>query len=704
MCRLESEAYDGGDTRVSRYSSQADGGVTSVSSAVETRQPPGDPGQSEEHYRLIAENSLDVIWTVDLEGRVSYVSPAVEKLRGYTPAEVVGLPFSAVISPSSFGVVRESMERIRAQAEGKEPEAPITAEVEQPRKDGSTVWTEVLVRVMRDDEGRPLGVLGVSRDVTKRHLAEAALRHSEARLRNIFDVAPMGIIFVDHCGRILDANPAHTRITGYSAEELRQLPDALSQLHPDEKAAARAHFASVADGEQERTAPSVWRLIRADGSTVWVRHVGVGVRAADGQLDYGVAIVEDITQAKLIEERLRQAQKMEAVGQLAGGVAHDFNNVLQVIIGYTREVLAELTTHDPHYQPLTQVEGAAKRAASLTRQLLAFGRQQVLRPEPLDLREVVQGVVQMTTRLLRTQIELDYRPGPDACPVLADRGQMEQVVVNLCLNARDAMPNGGRLTVATDVVELDDEYCRTHGCARRGPYAAIRVIDTGVGMDATTLTHIFEPFFTTKEVGQGTGLGLSVVFGIVIQHGGTVSAVSEPGQGSTFTVLIPSTPTFSPTTSPTLPPTRVPGGRETILLAEDEALLRDLARRVLQQAGYTVLIAANGEEAVQVAEQHRGGIDLLLLDLVMPRRGGLQAYEDICVGHGALPCVFVSGRLYDASGLSPVLGPGVALLSKPYERNELLLLVRQTLDARAQRAAGEPDTHRAATPTQQPQP
>jgi CheY-like chemotaxis protein len=306
----------------------------------------------------------------------------------------------------------------------------------------------------------------------------------------------------------------------------------------------------------------------------------------------------------------------------------------------------------------------------------------------------------MLKRLAGTQVDLAFQAGLEPCAVLADRVQIEQVVVNLCLNARDAMPAGGSITVTTAVVSLTEEYCRDHGCARHDRYAALHVADTGVGMDEATLARVFEPFFTTKEIGKGTGLGLSVAFGIVSQHGGLITAVSTPGRGSTFTVLLPCTPVdVPPACPPPARPLRAPGGRETILLAEDEELLRDLALRVLQRAGYTVLLATHGDEAVELATQHRGSIDLLLLDVIMPRRNGLQVYDDICALHGPLPCVFVSGQLHDAYGLPVASRTGVVLLPKPYDRDELLRGVRQALDTLVRQGAADADgSSSAATP------
>jgi len=641
-------------------------------------------------YRLIAENANDVIWTGDLDGRITYVSPSVLRLRGYTPEEVLARPGSAGVCPGSLPLVEKGMAHLAAQIRGEGPDAPITAEVEQPCKDGSTVWTEVIVRAMRDPQGRAAGLLGVSRDITARRKAEQDLRQGEVRLRTLFEEVPIGIVIVDSASRVLEANPAFQRITGYSLAELRQLPSVLSMVHPAEQAASVAHYIPVVEGDIDRVPPSEWRLVRKDGTEITIRHMGAAVRDAEGRFLYAMALIEDITRLRQTEERLRHVHKMEAVGLLAGGVAHDFNNLLQVILGCTAEVLEAIEPNDPLATPLRQTDHAARHAASLTKQLLAFGRQQVLQPELLDINELVADQTRMLCRLLGERIRLEFHPGKGVGSVLADRAQLQQVLLNLCVNARDAMPGGGQVTLTTEDVCLDERYCQEHTGARPGRHVAIRVTDTGIGMDDRVRERIFEPFFTTKELGKGTGLGLSVVFGVVSQHGGTVTAASAPGHGSTFTVLQPcavAAPT-PPVSSPVL--AGAPGGQETILLAEDEPLVRDMSRRILQRVGYHVLCADDGAEAVRLAAANPGDVDLLLLDVVMPGLGGREAYATIAAEQGPIPCLLMSGYA-DVMMDAPPLPPGVGFLQKPYETPELLRAVRLALDAGPERpAAGGP--------------
>jgi len=763
---------------------------------------------SDERYRLIAENAADVIWTLDTEGRVTYISPSVERVLGLTPEEVMATSLGEAVTESSAGVLSEVRAQVIAQMRGLAPDRPVTAEVRRARKDGRVVWAEIVVRVMRDAEGRPVGILGVARDISERRRAEEALRRlqaelqavldalpacvyhkdcenrvlwanramldlvganrtqvtghdgaelfppdvarrfweddrevirtdrpksdivemvrhpdgsphwyatrkipwhdaagkvvgilgcslditplrqaeealrrSEERFRTVFASAPVGIVIVDEECRALDANPAYEQILGYTLAELQALPNLLVLANPAEQEAATAQFREAVCQRQTFPASEV-HLMRKGGQAIAVRHVGASVHDHEGRFLYGMAIIEDVTETRRMEERLRQGQKMEAIGRLAGGVAHDFNNLLQVILGCTGEVLSSLPAGSPHKVPLAQSEQAARRAAGLTRQLLAFSRQQVLRPERLDVSTVAANLLSLLARLIGENIRIDFRPAAEIGPVLADHGQIEQILMNLCVNARDAMPSGGRLTIATEAATLDEEYCASRDWAQPGRYAVVRITDTGTGMDAATLARAFDPFFTTKGVGKGTGLGLAVAYGIARQHGGGITIESAPGHGSTFSVFLPC---CAEEPAPAPPPARHAvhhGTGETVLVAEDEELVRDVCQRMLERAGYRVIAASDGAEAVRLVAENPGAIDLLLFDMVMPGMSGRDAYETICSEHGPLPCVFVSGYVSPESEAGTPDASAQPMLRKPYEGTALVCAVREALDAR----------------------
>jgi len=382
---------------------------------------------------------------------------------------------------------------------------------------------------------------------------------------------------------------------------------------------------------------------------------------------------------EVLEEQYRQAQKMEAVGQLAGGIAHDFNNILQAMVGYSSLLLDRLPEQDETHEFAEEIAHGAQRAAALTRQLLAFSRRQILVMEDLDLNDVIHGLAKMIQRIIGEDIEVRFVEGHGLGNVHADRGQMEQVLLNLCVNARDAMPEGGALTIETEDVTINSEYCDVHTWATPGQYVLLSVTDTGCGMDTEIQAHIFEPFFTTKEVGKGTGLGLATVYGIVRQHQGMVQVYSEVGTGTTFKVYLPSVERFAKTTRSTVAePAR--GGDETVLVAEDDEALRKLAARILEEAGYTVLLATNGQEALDIFEQHASGIGLLLLDVVMPRMGGKAVYDVLRDRHPHLRFLFSSGYSTNAINGDFVPKEGVELIQKPYAPDVLLRKVREVLD------------------------
>ena len=395
---------------------------------------------------------------------------------------------------------------------------------------------------------------------------------------------------------------------------------------------------------------------------------------------YGIAFSRDITERKKLEAQFFQAQKMEAVGQLAGGVAHDFNNLLGVILGYSELLLEKQDAAQPQFRQLEEIKKAAKYGASLTRQLLAFSRKQVLEPKVLDLNQLIADMLKMLQRLIGEDVALTFVPTASLGSVKVDPGQIEQVLMNLVINARDAMPNGGKLTIETENVELDQAYFNQHSSGTPGPHVLLAVSDTGTGMDADTQARIFEPFFTTKEKGKGTGLGLATVYGIVKQSGGYVWVYSEPGHGTTFKVYFPRFAEVGASEKADIAPKATPQGSETILLVEDAEPLRELTRLFLEGAGYTVLEASSGAEALEKSRGHTGPIHLLVTDVIMPGMSGADLARKLRAERPESGIIFISGYTDDAIAHHGVLESGVTLLVKPFTRDALTSKVREVLD------------------------
>jgi len=572
------------------------------------------------------------------------------------------------------------------------PECPTRrAETSRDRESWRTTvgdrWFDIIADPVLDEDGRVAGFVHVMADITERKRAEEALAASEQRYRTLIEGAGEGILVADADTHVFRyANPAICRMLGYSAEELLELrvtdlipegsltPETLEALARAEPAWGRSMPMLCKDG----------RVIHAD--------VGTASTELDGRpclVGYFTDLTEktqlEATKDKLearkgqLEAQLRQAQRMESVGRLAGGVAHDFNNLLSVINGYAESILADLSEHDPMRDDVLEIKGAADRATSLTRQLLAFSRKQHLEPEVLDLNDVVSGIDSMLRRLLGDAIAVVTRLAEGLGSVEADRGQVEQVIMNLAVNARDAMPGGGQLRIRTENADIGPDEVQEQVELAEGPHVMLSVSDSGAGMDRTTLERAFEPFYTTKAKGKGTGLGLSTVYGIVKQSGGHIWVSSQPGRGTTFKICLPRTDATA-TAQAQAPRDDVEAGHETVLLVEDDDAVRKLTDRLLRRAGYDVLAAANGGEALLTCERHEGEIHLLLSDVVMPRMSGPELAERLSRLRPQLKALFMSGNVGDAVESHGAPSSGARLLAKPVTAEELLRKVREVLD------------------------
>ena len=524
-------------------------------------------------------------------------------------------------------------------------------------------------------------------ETERRAQVQQALQLSEQRYRLLSETAPMGILITDGLGRIVDANAQSLRMFGYDREELvgqtveTLIPDRFRKAHEDH----RALYAKNPYPRVMGIGKNLW-VRRKDGSEFPVE-IGLGPIATPEGLFVSSAIV-DITERKKLEEQLRTAQRMEAIGGLAGGVAHDFNNLLAVILGCSDVVLDTLPPGHPAAKKVEMIRKAGSSAADLTRQLLAFSRQQMIQPRVLDLEEVVEKVRAMLHRLIGEDIELKVSMPPSLGHVKADPGQIEQVLLNLAINARDAMPQGGRLTIEARNVELDDSYKDEHQPVIPGRYVMLAVEDTGCGMDRDTQSRIFDPFFTTKELGKGTGLGLATVYGIVKQSGGYIWVYSELNQGTTFKVYLPHVEQSAQPLKQDEPEATALRGCETILLAEDSASLREMVREYLESVGFTVLDAASGAEALQKAEEFDGTIHLLLTDVVMPGMSGAELARQMVSLRPGIKVILTSGYTDDAIARQGVLDPAVAFIQKPYRPKALARKIREVL--------GGPDQKRAS--------
>ena len=635
---------------------------------------------SEKEYRLLADNMLDGIWKTDMDLVFTYVNSAVYRMLGYTPEEWIGTGLSDYCDRTQF----EEMRGIAEKEVRKLPNAEgFVFETEIIRKDGSVKSLGITGRVLVDNDNRPIGFQGMARDITLQKQNEEELRKSEKKYRELFDSSRDAIMTLfPPDWKFTSANRTTIELFGARDEQefCSMSPWEISpERQPDGEPSAIQSMRAIETAMQEGSHLFEWTHRRIDGKSF---PASVLLNRVELEGKTGLqATVRDVSGQKHLEDQLRQTQKLEAIGQLAGGVAHDFNNLLTVINGYSQIVHDRLPKDSPLRGDVADIIGAGERATNLTRQLLAFSRRQTLQTKPLDLNKLMRDFNKMVIRLIGEDIKIELLLAPDLGTIMADPGQIEQVILNLAVNARDAMPAGGQLTIETANITLDESYTQSHRNTKPGHYVMLAIADTGCGMNKETQEHLFEPFFTTKEVGYGTGLGLSTVYGIVKQHGGNVWVYSEPGKGTTFKVFLPLRKSEAPLADKIVAPEPVPRGSETILLVEDEASVRELVTNVLEKYGYTVLSVSAPAEAVALFAENPERIDLFVTDIILPEEHGTALYERLLSMRSPLKVLFISGYSADAFIAQDFFQPGVQFLEKPFRAEALGRKVREVLDA-----------------------
>jgi two-component system cell cycle sensor histidine kinase/response regulator CckA len=626
----------------------------------------------DELFHLISENAADMIAVVDMEGNRLFNSLSYQRVLGYTPEELQASPIFDQIHPDDREAVKNATDEARLSGVGR------TLEYRIRHKNGTWLVLESTSSVIHSANGAAEKLVIVNRNITERKTAEDALRRSEAAFRSVVQDAPYGIYRASVTGQFLQVNPALQKMLGYELEQQLASTDLETGIFRHDGDYRRLNellirTQVVKDIEME------WK--RQDGVLITVRCSGRCIKDENGVASHFEVFADDITEKRVLERQLRMAQKMEAIGRLSGGIAHDFNNHLGVIIGYSRVLKKALVAKPDLFEHALEIEKAGERAASLTKQLLAFSRQQVLTPAVLNLNALASDMESMLPRLLGEDVEVTLALDPGLDNVRADQSQIEQVIMNLAVNARDAMRAGGKLRIQTANAVLDPVYTRTHPGSKVGNYVLLAVTDTGSGMDAGTLANIFEPFFTTKERGEGTGLGLATVYGIVKQSNGYIWVDSAPGKGTSFEIYLPRYSGELPAPDQKKDFGDNLRGSESILLVEDAQPLRKLAKTLLLEAGFQVFSAGSGEEALEVASKSGVSFDLLLTDVVMPGINGRVLAEQLLLRQPEMLVLYMSGYTDSFIAGHGVLDPNTHLLHKPFTEEVLIRKVREVLDA-----------------------
>ncbi len=625
--------------------------------------------ESEARYRNIFENAVEGIFQTDPQGRLLSVNPSLARMSGFdSPEEMI---LSLRNMNGDFYADPSDGDRVKKQlhAEG----CIEGCEVEMRRKDGTVGWISMSARVVKNDEGLGTFVEGTVEDITKRRKAEVALQESEFKYRTVVESSLLAFYVVQD-DRFRFVNTAFCAISGYAREEVVDTMNPLDIIHPDDRDRVKERLTERLNGAKTLDNYEL-KAVKKDGTIVIAKVMGSGFIYNGKPAAFGTLI--DITKERTLESQLRQSQKMEAIGTLAGGVAHDFNNILTALTGYGTLLQMKLDKNDPLRHYADQILSASQKGAGLTQSLLAFGRLQPISLRPLNISSAVRGTEKLLRRLVTEDISLITDLSPEDTVVMADPTQIDQILFNLVTNGRDAMPGGGSLHIATKTVKMDNEFILIHGFGKTGWYQLLSFADTGTGMDERTMQKIFDPFFTTKEIGKGTGLGLSTVYGIVKQHNGYITVQSEIGRGAVFHIYIPAVKTQI-YEIPTLVP-RTRRGKETVLVAEDNEDVRFFIKEMLDEHGYDVIEAVDGTDAVAKFSAHKG-ISLVILDSVMPKKNGREAYDEMRAVEPGIRALFMSGYTSDVVLEKGVREYQLDFIAKPLSPEEFLTKIGDILD------------------------
>ncbi|MBV9240834.1 MAG: PAS domain S-box protein [Acidobacteria bacterium] len=628
--------------------------------------------ESEEQFRIFFELANVGMVVIAPDDRIIEVNEEISSLLGYSKSELRSMPWTSLtheddkaLDPANFGKI------LRGEAEAHIVEKRLV------KKDGSTLYGNISIRAFREPDGPLRSIIAVVQDVTTKAMAEQALRSSEERYRDLIENAHDIIYTHDLQGNYTSVNAAVEYITGYTTDEA-MLMNIRDTVVPEQLPRVEDMIKRKLQGE--RVTNYELEIRAKDGRTITME-VNTRIVYKDGEPVGIQGIARDITGRKRLEEQLLQAQKLESVGRLAGGIAHDFNNMLTAINGYSDLALRKMTPDDPGRNYIEEIKKAGERSALLTNQLLAFSRRQILHPQMIKINDVVHDTMNLLQRLIGEDIDLVTELKPNVGSIKFDPGQLSQVLMNLAVNARDAMPEGGQLTIETSNIFIDPNYASTHIGLLPGAYVLLSMSDTGIGMSPDVQEQIFEPFFTTKGIGKGTGLGLATVYGIVRQSGGGIFVYSEEGHGSTFKIYIPRVAEDHPNDAKADIARKLAVGSETILLVEDEDLVRSLSRQVLEACGYQVIEARDGLEALEFLETEIGTVDLLITDVIMPRMGGRELAEKLRSSNSDLPILFASGYTDEAVVRHGVLDNNLNFIQKPFTLDDVARKVRDLLDA-----------------------